>query len=137
MAEIKSTLMYEWFTEVWNNGNESAIDKMMTSHGEARGISGASGVPDAEQPKGPEGFKAFYNSFKSQYKDINIELDDVIAEGDMEAGRMTVNATHIETGNTVKFEGMCIIKKHGSRIGEAWNCFDFLTMHQQLGQKLV
>ena len=137
MKEITETLMHKWFTEVWNNGDESAIDRMMISEGEARGIEGASGIPDIEQPRGPEGFKIFFNSFRSAYSDIHIDVEQVVSEDDFEVGRLMVNATHIETGKPVKFAGMCMIKKSGSRIAEAWNNFDFLTMYQQQGKSLV
>jgi len=110
---------------------------MMVDEGEARGIEGASGIPDSEQPRGPEGFKQFFNGFRSMYKDINIEIEDVLSEDDLEAARLTVNAVHSESNSPVKFTGICMIRKEDGRIAEAWNNFDFLTMYQQSGMKLV
>lgn len=31
MRNSKSTLLYKWFNEAWNNDNESAIEKLMTT----------------------------------------------------------------------------------------------------------
>lgn len=137
MRKKEETLSYKWFTEVWNNGDESAIDRMMVDEGEARGIEGVSGVPDSLQPRGPEGFKLFFNGFRSAYSDIHIDIEDVITEDDHEAARLVVHAVHRESNRPVNFTGICMIRKHDGRIAEAWNNFDFLTMYQQIGMKLV
>ncbi len=131
MREAKSTVLYKWFNDVWNNDDETAIEKLMTDDSFAHGI-----VP--ENPiKGAEGFKSFFKEFRSQFKDINIEIEDVIAQDDMESARTIVDATHTETGNKVRFSGICMIRVKDGKIAEAWNNYDFLNMHQQLGQKLT
>jgi predicted ester cyclase len=37
----------------------------------------------------------------------------------------------------VKFSGLCMVRVEGGKIAEAWNQYDFLSMHQQLGQGLA
>lgn len=37
------------------------------------------------------------------------------------------------TGKRVDFEGMTIARVIDGQIREGWNCYDFLTMYQQLG----
>lgn len=131
MAEIKDSFSYKWFTEVWNNGRREMIDELMlpgtTAHGNL----------EKEPPRGAEGFRLFYDGFTGQFKDIKVTVDDVISEGDTECARLSVQAEHLQSGVKVDFTGMCMIKLHEGKIAEAWNNFDFLTMYQQLGQKLV
>ena len=131
MRNVQTTLLYKWFDEVWNKGDENAIDKLMTSDSIAKGI-----LAD-DQPKGAEGFKIFFNDFKSQFHDIKIEVDDVISQDDIESARTTVSAIHTKSGKKVTFSGMCMVKVAEGKIAEAWNNYDFLNLYEQIGQKLT
>jgi predicted ester cyclase len=131
MRNVQSTLLYKWFNEVWNNDDESAISRLMTESSFALGV-----IAD-DAPQGPEGFKSFFNQFRSQFHGVNITVEDVISQDDMEAGRTTVSAIHTDTGKPVTFTGMCMVKTEGGKIAKAWNNFDFLNLYQQLGQQLT
>ena len=131
MRDKTKTLLYQWFNEVWNQGLEDSIDKLMAAESHAHGII----APD--QPKGPSGFKAFYRSFKDQFQNMHIDIKDVICQEDMESALTDVTAIHKETGKTVKFSGICMARIENSQIAEAWNHYDFLGMYQQLGQVLT
>lgn len=128
---MQSTILYRWFHEVWNQDDENAIDRLLTTDALAHGIL------TSDQPKGPEGFKQFFQSFRSQFQNINIEVEDVISQDNTEAARMTVEATHTETGKRVSFSGISMVNIQDGKIAEAWNSYDFLSMYQQLGQTLV
>jgi len=131
MRNPQAALLYKWFNDVWNNDDESSIDKLMTHDSTAKGI-----LKEGE-PKGAEGFKIFYKDFRSQFHDVKIEIEDVIAQDDMEAARTIVNAIHTQTGKEVKFSGLCMVKVVDGKIAEAWNNYDFLNLYEQLGQKLM
>ena len=131
MPNAKSTLLYQWFNEVWNNGDESAIDRLFHQEGIANSIT------SSDAPKGPEGFKIFYQGFKQQFADVHVQVNEVIREEDFESARCTVYATERSSGRKVQFEGMCMARIVDGQIAEAWNNFDFLEMYTQLGQKLV
>lgn len=131
MRNVQTTLLYQWFDKVWNNGDENAIDELMTTHSPANGI-----LPD-DHPKGAAGFKTFFNNFRNQFHDIKIDVEDVVSEDDLESARTTVTAIHTESGKKVTFSGMCMVKIDQGKISEAWNNFDFLNLYQQLGQKLT
>jgi len=131
MRNSKSTLLYKWFNEVWNDDNENAIEKLMTKDSYAHGIL-AEG-----QPKGAEGFKLFYNGFRSQFHNVKIDIDDVISQDDVESARTTVHAVHTATGKGVTFSGICMVRVQDGKIAEAWNNYDFLSMYEQIGQKLA
>ena|SRR5215218_5339744 len=131
MRNLQSTLLYKWFNDVWNKDDENAIEKLMTHDSNAKGI-----VAD-DQPKGAEGFKIFFRDFRSEFHDVQIDVDDVICQDDIEAARTTVSATHTATGKQVSFAGMCMVKVTDHKIAEAWNNYDFLHLYEQLGQKLT
>jgi steroid delta-isomerase-like uncharacterized protein len=129
-------LMRRWFEEVWNKGRVEAIDEMFAPDGIAHGLGGADGAP----LRGPEGFKPFFHAFKGAFPDIEVVVEDAIAEGDKVAARCSVRGKHqghtlgfAATGRPVEFHGICIVRVRDGQIVEAWNNFDFLNMYQQLG----
>jgi predicted ester cyclase len=131
MRNPASTVLSSWFNEVWNNDDESAIDKLMQPDAVIHGI-----VAEGE-PNGAEGFKKFFKDFKNQFRDIHIEVEDVVSQDDVETARTAVKAIDNGSGKMVNFSGICMAKIKEGKIAEAWNHYDFLNMHQQLGRKLV
>ena len=123
MRNVQSTLLYKWFDEVWNKDDENAIDKLMASDSSAKGI-----LKD-EQPKGPAGFKIFFNDFRSRFHDVKVDVEDAISQDDIESARTTVSAVHTASGKKVSFSGMCRVKVRDGKIAEAWNNYDFLDLH--------
>ena len=125
MRDIKKTVCYQWFHEVWNKGNKEAIDQLMWEHGNARDLPGG-------DEQGSEGFKKFYDGFTSQFKDIEIDVLDVVSQDDMECAHTMVKAKHIASGKEVNFGGMCRVRIKDGKIEEAWNNYDFNAMENQL-----
>jgi len=129
MPNKTSSLSYRWMKEVWDNGREDAIDEMMDANAIVHGIDGVNAP-------GPEGFKVFFKSFKQQFPDISIDVEDVISEADFETARCNVNAVDAN-GKKVNFSGITWLQVRNGKIVEAWNSFDFLSMYQQLGFKIT
>ncbi|HKP85954.1 MAG TPA: ester cyclase [Blastocatellia bacterium] len=130
------TLAHRWFEEVWNKRRADAIDEMFADEGIAHGLTDASG----NELRGPENFKAFFNSFSGAFSDLQVTVEETVAEGDKLAARCTVKGTHTgdgiglaATNQPVAFTGMCMLRIKDGKIVEAWNNFDFMTMFQQLG----
>jgi predicted ester cyclase len=130
MHDPKSTISYRWFQEVWNEGREDLIDDLMSQKSIVHGI--AEG-----QSKGAEGFKSFYRNFKDQFSDIRVEIQEALSQDNLECALTHVTATHKETGKKVSFSGLCMVRFEEGKIAEAWNHYDFLSMHQQLGRVLA
>lgn len=129
MPNKNSTLTYRWFQEVWNNSSRAAIDELLDDNAVVHGIEGIN-------TPGPEGFKVFYDSFKQQFPQVHVEVEDTVCEGGYETSRCTVRATNANN-QTATFSGMTFIKVRDNKIVEAWNNFDFLSMYQQLGFKIA
>jgi len=131
-----AALVRRWFEEVWNGGRAEAIDEMFAEEGVANGLVDESGQP----LRGPAGFKPFFRKFREAFPEIEVVVEDAIAEGDRVAARCTVRGRHrgdslgfAATQQPVEFTGMTIVRVHEGKIVEAWNNFDFMTMFQQLG----
>ena len=129
MPNLNSTLTYRWMQEVWNKGREEAIDEMLDTNAVIHGI-------DEIKEPGPAGFKQFFRNFRSQFPQVNVEVQDVVAQGNNETSRCIVNATNAN-GQTVQFTGMTFVSINNGKITEGWNNFDFLAMYQQLGFRIA
>jgi len=136
MSEENKALVRRWFEEVWNNGRNDAIEEMLATDGVVHGLS-----EDAQNPLlGPSAFKPFHEKFRGAFPDVNVVVEDLIAEGDKVAVRCSVRGKHtgdhlgIAASNApVEFGGIAIVRVQGGKIVEAWNHFDFMTMNRQIG----
>lgn len=136
MSEANKELIRRWFEEVWNQGRADAIDEMFDENGVAHGLS-----DDPANPiKGPTAFRPFHNLFREAFPNMMIVVEDVIAEDDKVAARCSVRAQHegdflgkAATQSPVEFTGIAIVRIYNGKIVEAWNNFDFMTLHKQVG----
>jgi steroid delta-isomerase-like uncharacterized protein len=136
MTDDNKALMRRWIEEVWNKGRAEAIDEMFAADGVANGLADEKGEP----LRGPEGFKVFFNKFRDAFPDIEVIVEDTIAEGDKVAARCVVRGRHqgdslgfAATQQPMEITGIAIVRIRDGQIVEAWNNFDFMSMFQQLG----
>ena len=134
--EENKALIRRWFEEVWNKGRADAISQMLAEDRIVHGLS-----DDVNAPlKGPGGFLPFHAQFREAFPNIEVVVEDQIAEGDRVATRCSVRGKH--TGDSlgfaatqapVEFTGVAITRIKDGKIIEAWNNFDFMKMYRQLG----
>jgi len=134
MAHDIKALTRRWFDEVWNKGRESAIDELLRPDAIAHGLADVGGPLPA-----PETFRRFYRQFRSGIPDVHITVDQVIAEGDTTACRITCVGTHSgdgmgvkATGRKVRVSGLCMIRWKDGQIAEGWNEFDAAGLMRQI-----
>jgi predicted SnoaL-like aldol condensation-catalyzing enzyme len=130
MKNFKESISYHWFEEIWNNGDDSLIDDLIGPNCRAYGLT-------PEGTYGPEGFRKFYNEFRSQYKDIHVTILNVIREKDYEVALCDCKAIHIDSGKHVHFTGTTMFRNEFGKIAESWNHYDFLSMYLQVGYTLT
>ena len=129
-------LVRRWFEEIWNQGRTEAISEMFAEDGIAHGLSA-----EVDNPlRGPNGFLPFHSQFREAFPNIEVVVEDQIAEGDLVATRCSVRGKHeghslgiAATHAPVDFTGMTITRIANGKIAEAWNNFDFMRMYRQLG----
>jgi steroid delta-isomerase-like uncharacterized protein len=128
-----------WFDEVWNQRDAKAIQRMFAKDGIAHGL-GASG----EDLVGPDGFLPFHSAFLGGFSDLRMTIEDLVEEDDRVAVRWRASGTLTghglglaPTGKPMAVTGMSILRVQNGQIVEAWNNFDVLGMHHQLGTLAV
>jgi steroid delta-isomerase-like uncharacterized protein len=136
MSDENIALIRRWFEEVWNQGHEEVIDELFAADGIAHGLADEAG----NALRGPQDFKPFFRKFRSAFPEIEIVVEDTVAEGDKVAASCLVRGKHqsdslgfAATGQSTEFTGITIIRIEQGKIVEAWNNFDFMTMYKQLG----
>src|ERR1700674_3544519 len=121
MSEENKALVRRWFEEVWNKGRSDAIDEMFAADGIAHGLADDEG----NSLRGPGGFKPFHEVFRGAFPDIEVVVEEVLAEGDLVAARCSVRGKHtgdhlgIAASNApVEFTGMTIARIKDGKIVE-------------------
>jgi steroid delta-isomerase-like uncharacterized protein len=135
MPHDKKTFLHRWFDEVWNQGCEEAIDRMLAPDAVGDGLTHAEGTKVINA----DGFKLFYRNFRQAIPDLQIVVEDTVIEGDKLSGRCRCRGTHWgpglgvpPTGRKVDFRGMVMVRLRDGLIAESWNCFDFEKMRAQI-----
>ena len=136
MSEDNKQVIRRWFEEVWNKGREEAIDELFAQDGVAHGLQDAAGG----ELRGPADFKPFFHRLRDSFPDMEIVVEETVAERDLVAARCTVRGRHqgdtlgfAATEQAVEFTGMTLVRVRDGQIVEAWNNFDFMGMFRQLG----
>jgi steroid delta-isomerase-like uncharacterized protein len=133
VAENKAFIQ-RWFDEVWNQGRAELIDELSAPDLTATGL-GNSTAPT----RGSAPFKAFYTNMRQTFPDLQVKVEETIAEGDLIAVRLTAKGTHTgdalapATGKTVTFAAIVMTRVVNGRIVEAWNAIDQLGILHQIG----
>ena len=140
MPPTPESILRAWFDGLWNRGDEGTIDRLLHPDGVIHGLP----TPDGQPIHGPDNFRPFYQSFRSAFPDIRVEVQQLVSEGAKSVAYCRVTGTHRgnglpipATGRPVALYGFAMCRVADDKVIEAWNCFDFLTMYGQLGLELA
>jgi steroid delta-isomerase-like uncharacterized protein len=129
------SIFHEWFDQVWNQGREAAVHRLLAPEGVFHNI-----AQDGKDTTGPEEFLPFFRAFRDAFPDIHITVHQTATEGDVVAGRFTLTATHKghglgvpPTDRHVSFDGMSMAKIVDGKLVEGWNVWDAYGLREQLG----
>lgn len=91
-------------------------------------------------PAGREGRKMLSSAFFAAFPDIQVQIDDLLAEGDRLVARWTARGTHQgelmgipPTGKAVTITGIVIDRFENGKAVELWEVIDQMGLMQQLG----
>jgi steroid delta-isomerase-like uncharacterized protein len=91
-------------------------------------------------PLTPEGQRARANRLSEAFPDATVTLEDIFAEGDRVAYRLTIRGTHRNafqgiptTGKHVTVSFTAIVRIEDGRLVEEWGGLDLFDLRQQLG----
>ena len=137
MTATPAEFVHSWFQEIWNDGDERAIDRLMAPRAVFHGLPS----PDGRPIVGPAEFKPFFQSFRQAFPNIHVRVARIVTEGEMVAAHCHVTGAHLGPGPgpgieptlaPIDFWGMCMARVRDGQIQEGWNSFDFLSLYQQI-----
>jgi len=92
-----------------------------------------------EPIRGPEGFEEFLQTYRTAFPEAHVEIDEIVAEGDLVVARWTATGTHdgdlmgIEpTGESVTLSGIEMCRIEDGKFVEDWEVMNLFRMLQQL-----
>lgn len=92
------------------------------------------------EPRGREALKAYEAPVHEAFPDFDVTFEDIVAEGDRVAMRLTIRGTHEgellgidPRGTHVEFQNLIFHRMTDGRIAERWVQPDVLGLLQQLG----
>jgi predicted ester cyclase len=128
-------LIRRWFDEVWNQGRQEMIGQLRAPNATATGLGEGNSVS-----QGPGPFQTFYSNLRGALPDLRVKIEDILADGDKVAVRLSAEGTHrgdtfdsIPTGRKVRITGITIVRIADGMIVESWNSLDQLGLLTQLG----
>src|SRR5215212_8090487 len=133
MSEENKALARSSWEEIVNKQNPQAIDEVYAPNFVWH-------EPD-QDIQGSEQARQYVSAFFDAFPDINITVEDVIAEGDKAVTRYTIRGTHQgeteefgpPTGRKMELKGITIHRFEEGKIVEEWEAYDNLSVLQQLG----
>ena len=131
MSEANKAFAKQWFEKVWNQGKRDAISEMLTQNAV---------IHDGnDSVVGAEGFYSFFDRMRATFSEINITIENSIAEGDTVCLRWTCTMRHSgdglglpPTGKHVSTTGISMIRMAHGKMAEGWQNWDMLGLMQQI-----
>ena len=132
-AEENKAFIQHLIDEVYNQGNLDVVDELVAPE-----VYNHPAVP--EHQHGTAGFKHVMEWVREFSSDVHYDIDDIIAEGDKVAVRMTQSGTHTgtvrdipPTGKSFSVDYVHWFRLADGKVAEMWAVRDDLTRLQQLG----
>lgn len=118
--------------EIFAEGDLELLDELYAEDAVERNAMGTH--------KGRPAIRGSYNSFLTAFPDISQTVENIVAEGDLVAMRITSRGTHkgelggLEpTGKQIEVQQMFFVRIEDGMITERWFLPDNLSLLQQLG----
>ncbi len=133
-TEENKTQFRRMYDEFFNQGNLAVADELLAPDFISHGAPG--GAPN----RGPGPMQQLVTMLHTAFPDIHFTVEELVAEGDTVAGRVTMTATHqgpymgiAPTNRTVRQAQMHFMRFADGKAVERHTVRDDLTLMQQLG----
>lgn len=120
-----------FFEEIWNQKDESAIDRYVALNAAGN---------DADFGKGREDFRAHWKQWIAAFPDLHFEIVDLISEGDKVLTRWVLTGTFEGEllgaqgdGRKIRVDGMSLDRIENGIVAEGFDGWDNYGFRQQLG----
>ena len=115
-AENKAVLR-RIFAEVINEKNLDLADELYSEEHELHPESPGVG-------RGPQGMKRAFAGLHEEFPDVRVEIESMVAEGDIVAVRLTFVGTHEPTGEQATWPEMVFARFSEGKVVESWEVTD-------------
>jgi steroid delta-isomerase-like uncharacterized protein len=133
MSAEENKKIVQRYQEIYNSNDLDSLEEVVSENLRTPKI--MSGIPT-----GIEGAKAAHRIMLAGFPDYQTMIEDIFAEGDRVAARITMSGTNTgsfmgmpATGKHVSFTGMYIARIANGKIVEHWGEEDGVSLLQQLG----
>jgi steroid delta-isomerase-like uncharacterized protein len=130
--EQNKAVIRRFWEEVFNERKLTLIDEFFTTDSVYHGVAG-------QEVYGPEGLKQLLTMYQNAFPDIQVKIENLVAEGDKVVSHVTSRGTHkgelmgiAPTGKQVTVPVICISRFMGNKIAEDWEIIDLFGMLYQL-----
>jgi len=133
VSEENKALVRREEEELFSGGNLDAAEEIYAADYVGHDPS------NPEDVRGLQAAKQAASDYRQAFPDLQVSVEDLIAEGDRVAARLRFRGTHLgeldgiaPTGRRVDCTGIVISRIEEGKIAEDWANFDDLGMMQQL-----
>jgi predicted SnoaL-like aldol condensation-catalyzing enzyme len=74
--------------------------------------------------RGPEGMKQAFAGLHEEFPDVHVDIESIMAEGDMVAIRLTFSGTHAPSGERATWPEMVFARFSEGKAVESWEVTD-------------
>jgi steroid delta-isomerase-like uncharacterized protein len=116
------------YYDAWSEGDGDAVRELLADDycGHVHTLSGT-------EDQGADDLAERVESHAGAFEQVEYDVEDVIAADGRVAARVTMHASHKETGREAETVGLVILRVDGGRIAEEWSSWDYLGLAEQLG----
>ena len=129
-VEQNMKLATRFYEEILNGRKMDVADEILAQHY----------IDHSASAAGLENFKLYFAMITSVFPDIRVTIEDLFADEDKVAARLTIQGTQADSfrgfparGGHATWSGMDILHVSNGKILERWSERDFLHMLVQLG----
>ena len=135
LEELNKSVVQRYWDGKWNERHLEILDELQTPDVVYHGTS--------MEMNGIEEYKQVYNSYLLAIHDTRLEINKLIAEGDLVMSNIKLRGIHKgeldglpPTGNEISVSLFTIFRLVDGKIAEEWEIMDELGMMTQLGMEL-
>jgi steroid delta-isomerase-like uncharacterized protein len=134
MKEKNISIATQFYNEVINKGDTGVMNSIVSDN-----FIDHNAPPNS--PKGVEGFKQFLTMVGTAFPDIQVKIEELLADSDKVVARLTINGTQTgvlmgnipPSGKHAVWTGIDILKIEYGVITERWSQRDIYGMMKQIG----
>jgi steroid delta-isomerase-like uncharacterized protein len=127
--EASKAVVHRFVAEVWNAGDLAAADELVHPDYAVEGVE-----------RGPDFVRRNVAALRAAFPDLESTVEQMVAEGDWVAVRLTLRGTHLgplgdipPSGKRVETQEMVFWRVEGGRLRAIWSVGDALGLRVQVG----